>query len=428
MKTTALSFLALLSITFASQTTAANWPAWRGPDGTGVTSEKNLPLRWDTNTNVRWRVPLPDKGNSTPIVWGKRVFVTQATTKDNRRELLCFDRADGKLLWQQGVTPEDKEPTHSTNPQCSASPVTDGERVIAWFGSGGLYCYDLDGKELWHRDLGRQRHIWGNASSPAIHGGLCFLNFGPGEPSYLLAVDKKTGQDIWRVDEPNAHSGEKKPGEEKPVWTGSWSTPVFIVAGGSDQLLMSWPKRLIAFEPKTGKELWSCSGLNELVYTSPLYDKGIVVAMGGFGGKALAARAGGEGDVTESRRLWHHPKTRQRIGSGAIHDGRVYILTDPGFAECWELETGKLVWEERVRGAGAKADNWSSMVLSGDRLYAINQSGDGIVLRASSTFELLATNPIGETTMASIAPSDGELFIRTHRALWCIGEKRRGGP
>jgi outer membrane protein assembly factor BamB len=146
--------------------------------------------------------------------------------------------------------------------------------------------------------------------------------------------------------------------------------------------------------------------------------------MGGFGGKALAARAGGEGDVTESRRLWHHPKTRQRIGSGAIYDGRIYILTDPGFAECWELETGKLVWEERVRGSGAKGDNWSSMVLSGDRLYAINQSGDGIVLRAAPKFELLATNPIGETTMASIAPSDGELFIRTHRALWCIGEKR----
>ncbi len=402
MKTICFSFLALLSLTFASQVPAANWPAWRGPDGTGVTSEKNLPMHWDTNTNVRWRVPLPDRGNSTPIVWGKRVFVTQATRKDNRRAVLCFDRADGNLLWQQGVTAEDKEPTHETNPQCSASPVTDGERVIAWFGSGGLYCYDLDGKELWHRDLGRQRHIWGNASSPAIHGGLCFLNFGPGEPSFLLAVEKKTGKDVWRVAEPNANSGEKKPGEEKPVWTGSWSTPVFIEAGGGDQLLMSWPKRL----------------------TSPLYDKGIVVAMGGYGGTALAARVGGEGDVTESRRLWHHPKSRQRIGSGAIYDGRIYILTDPGLAECWELESGKLVWEERVRGAGAKADNWSSMVLSGDRLYAINQSGDGIVLRASPTFELLATNPIGETTMASIAPSDGELFIRTHRALWCIGEKR----
>ena len=420
MKTTASLCLALLSFTFASQTLAANWPAWRGPDGAGVTSEKNLPLSWDTNTNVRWRVPLPDKGNSTPIIWGNRVFVTQATTKDNRRALLCFDRAKGEFLWQQGVTPEDKEPTHGTNPQCSASPVTDGERVIAWFGSGGLYCYDLEGKELWHRDLGRQRHIWGNAASPAIHGGLCYLNFGPGEPSFLLAVDKKTGKEIWRVAETNADSGVK--GQEH--WVGSWSTPVFIEAGGRDQLLMSWPKRLIAFEPKTGKELWSCSGLNELVYTSPLYDKGIVVAMGGFGGKALAARAGGEGDVTESRRLWHHPKSRQRIGSGAIYDGRVYILTDPGFAECWELESGKLVWEKRVSGPGAKADNWSSMVLSGDRLYGINQSGDGIVLRASPEFEQPATNPIGETTMASIAPSDGELFIRTHRALWCIAEKR----
>ena len=136
---------------------AENWPAWRGPEGVGVSGEKELPLRWDTNTSVRWRVPLPDRGNSTPIVWGKKVFVTQATAKDNRRALLCFDRADGKLLWDRGVTPDDKEPTHATNPQCSGSPTTDGERVVAWFGSGGLYCYDMDGKELWHRDLGRQR-------------------------------------------------------------------------------------------------------------------------------------------------------------------------------------------------------------------------------------------------------------------------------
>jgi outer membrane protein assembly factor BamB len=164
--------------------------------------------------------------------------------------------------------------------------------------------------------------------------------------------------------------------------------------------------------------------LNELVYTSPIFDKGIVVSMGGFGGKALAVRAGGSGDVTESRRLWHHPKARQRIGSGVIHDGHIYILTDPGFAECWELETGKLVWEQRVSGPGAKGDNWSSLVLSGDRLYAINQSGDGFVLRAAQKFEVLATNSIGETTIASLAPSDGELFIRTYKALWCVGEKR----
>ena len=388
---------------------AANWPGWRGPEGTGVTREKNLPLRWDTNTNVRWRVPLADRGNSTPIVWGQKVFVTQASVKDNRRALLCFDRIDGRLLWGRGVTPEDSEPTHATNPQCSASPMTDGERVVAWFGSGGLHCYDMEGKELWHRDLGRQRHIWGNGSSPVIHGGMVYLNFGPGEPSFLLAVDKKTGKDVWRVGEPNADDGEKKPGQEKARWTGSWSTPVFATVEGREQLLMSWPQRLIAFEPGTGKEVWSCAGLNDVVYTSPIHDKGIVVAMGGYGGKSLAVRAGGSGEVTESRRLWLHPKTKQRIGSGVIHGGHLYILNEDGLAHSYELESGKLVWDQRLTGAGKDNTSWSSMILAGDRLYAVNHSGDTFVLRASPKFELLATNSIGEHTEGSIAASDGEL-------------------
>jgi outer membrane protein assembly factor BamB len=285
----------------------------------------------------------------------------------------------------------------------------------------------MEGKELWHRDLGRQKHIWGWGSSPALHADLCYLNFGPGEPSFLVALDKKTGMELWRVAETNADSGEKKPGQEKAVWAGSWSTPVVIKAGGREELILTWPKRVVAFEPKTGRELWSCAGVNPLVYTSPLYEpkKEILVAMGGFGGMALAVNAGGSGEVTESRRLWHHPKTKQRIGSGVIHDGYIYILNDPGVAECFELETGKLIWEERLRGPAAKSDNWSSMVLADGKLYAINQGGDAFVLKASPKFEVLATNSLGEATIASTAVSDGDLFVRTHKALWCFRESRK---
>jgi len=422
----ALSFFPMLGLAYS--VAAENWPAWRGPRGTGVCSEKNLPLHWSTNDNVRWRVPLPERGNSTPIVWGQRVFVTQAIEQENRRTLMCFDRANGKLLWQQGPIYADKEPTHETNPQCSSSPVTDGERVIAWFGSAGLFCYDFTGKELWRRDLGPQRHIWGWGSSPVLHGELCVLNFGPGERTFLIAVDKKTGRDLWKVEEPGGDSGEKKPGQDKPAWTGSWSTPVAINTGRREELLVMWPKRVTAFEPQTGKELWTCSGLNPLAYTSPLYDrpKDIVVAMGGFGGMALAVKAGGSGDVTETRRLWHHPKTKQRIGSGVIHDGHIYILNDPGVAECFELETGKLVWEERLKGPAPRSDNWSSMALANARLYVINQGGDAFVLNASPKFQVLATNSIGETTMGSMAMSDGEIFIRTHKRLWCVGQAKSG--
>jgi outer membrane protein assembly factor BamB len=203
---------------------------------------------------------------------------------------------------------------------------------------------------------------------------------------------------------------------------------VLIRTPGREELLLSWPKRLIAFDPKDGHEFWSCGGLNPLVYTSPLYDpkSGIVVAMGGFNGMALAVQAGGSGDVTDSRRLWHHPKTKQRIGSGILHADHLFILNDPGIAECFELKTGRLVWEERLKGPAPKSDNWSSLVLAGENFYAINQGGDAFVVRARPKFEVLATNSIFEPTIASLAPAGGEIFIRSHRHLWCVSEPRAG--
>lgn len=391
---------------------ADNWPQWRGPEGTGVCAEKNLPTTWSTNRNIRWKTLLPEPGNSTPIIWEKRVFVTQAVGQ--RRTLMCFDRANGKLLWQSGVTYPEKELTHETNPQCSGSPVTDGERVIVSFGSAGLFCYDLDGKEIWHRDLGKQSHMWGVAASPVLHGDLCVLNFGPGVRTFLIAVNKKTGDTVWQHDEPGGAADK---------YIGSWSTPLVIKAGAREEMIVLYPQRVAAFEPKTGRELWTCRGLNPLVYTSPLYADGIVVAMGGYSGSALAVKAGGTGDVTETRRLWQVPKTKQRIGSGVIADGHIYILNDPGIAECFELQTGKLVWEQRLKGPGAKADNWSSLVLAEKNLYAVNQSGDGFVFKASPQFQVVSTNSLGELTRASVAVSDGELFIRTYKHLWCISGK-----
>jgi outer membrane protein assembly factor BamB len=414
--------LAILSC--SASLSAAHWPSWRGPNADGTTSETDLPLKWDKETNVRWHVPLPDRGNSTPVIWGQKVFVTQAIEKENRRTLMCFDRANGKLLWQQGVVYPEKEVTHATNPQCSASPVTDGERVIVSFGSAGLYCYDLSGKELWKRELGKLVHIWGHAASPVLAGDLCYLNYGPGETTFLIALDKRTGKTVWQHDEPGGSSGNPVPGKEnRDLWVGSWSDPIVRKIEGQEQLLMTYPKRICAFDPLTGKELWTCEGLNPLVYTSPIFSEGIVVGMGGFNGSAAAVKAGGSGDIT-SRRLWQHPKTKQRIGSGVIHESYVFIFNDPGVAECFELKTGKLIWEERVKGPAANGQNWSSFVLSGDRLYAVNQGGDGIVLRASPKFEVLGINPLGEKTIASIGVSDGELFIRTYQQLWCISGKK----
>ena len=404
---------ALVMFLSAGLAFADNWPQWRGPKGTGVCLEKNLPTSWSTNQNIRWKIALPEPGNSTPVIWGERVFVTQAI--ENRRTLMCFERAKGKLLWQSGTITDEKEPTHETNPYCSGSPVTDGERVIASFGTAGLFCYDFQGKELWHRDLGRQSHMWGVAASPVIYNDLCLLNFGPGERTFLIAVNKKTGATVWQHDEP---------GGKADKYIGSWSTPILIETDVRKELIMPWPERVVACDPKDGREWWSCRGLNPLVYTSALYADGIVVAMGGFNGSMLAVKTGGSGDVTTTHRLWQAPKTKQRIGSGVIAGDYVYIVDDPGVAECFELRTAKPVWETRLKGPGPKADNWSSLVLADNHLYAVNQSGDAFVFRANPKFEAVSTNSLGELTRSSIAVSDGELFIRTYNNLWCISGKK----
>lgn len=413
----------LLSALLMSTARAGDWPEWRGPHGDGTSDEKGLPITWSTTENVAWKVTLPEPGNSTPVVWGNRIFVTQPQIARNRRSLMCFDRSDGRLLWEAGTEWTEADPTHSTNPVCSSSPVTDGERVIAWFGSAGLFCYDMNGKELWKRDLGIQKHIWGYGSSPVIHGDLCYLHFGPGERSFLTAIDRKSGRTIWTHDEPINSQGTSEADFASADYYGSWSTPVFRSLNGRDQLIISFPFRVCGLDPLTGQEFWTSNGINALVYTSPLVSDDVIVAMGGYNGMSIGITAGGEGDVTKSNRLWRHAKTRQRIGSGAIHGDYVYIHNDPGIAECFELRTGKTVWEQRLSGREAKGTNWSSVMMADGLCYTITQGGDCFVFRASPEFELVSTNSLSESSNSSIVPSNGQLFIRTHQHLWCIGKE-----
>lgn len=403
---------------------AGNWPEWRGPHQDGITAETNLPEKWSATENVKWKTPLPGPGNSTPIVWDDKVFVTQSVENEGKRLLLCFNRKDGKLLWEKGTVFGDKEASHETNPQCSSSPVTDGKVVVAWFGSAGIFCYDLEGKELWKRDLGRQHHEWGYASSPVIYKDLVFLNFGPGENSFLIALKKSDGSTVWQKDVVEKHYKERADGFKGQATgvTGSWATPLIVKTQERDELVLAAPDKLEAFDPTTGKELWFVKGMNPLVYTTPVYGEGIIFCSGGFHGPDMAVRPGGNGDATATHKLWEGGRTQNRLGSAVIKDGYAYLVGMPGVAECIDIKTGKKAWEERVRGLGPNSDSWSSMVLSGDKIYLLNKSGNTIILRASPKFEVLQINSIGnEMCNSSIVVSDGDIFIRTHENLWCIG-------
>jgi outer membrane protein assembly factor BamB len=403
--------VALFTIAIPSIVVAGDWRAWRGPLGTGQSDEKNVPLKWSPSENVKWKVPLDGPGNSSPIVVGDKVFITHAPADSNLRGLRCYDRNTGKLLWKHEVAYSEKETSHNTNPFCSASPVSDGERVVAWYGGAGLFCYDLSGKVQWQKDLGKVEHIWGFGSSPLIHGDLVIVNYGPGLNAFVAAFDKASGNEVWRKVFPGQVS------EKAGDFRGSWSTPVVHKENGRDVLLLSLPNTLRAVDPKTGDEIWSCGGLGDLVYTSPLIAGDTVIAMSGYGGPALAVKSGGMGDVTETHRLWHHerPKPPQRVGSGVVVGDHIYIHNEP-IAWCLDVRTGETKWQQRL---GPRS--WCSMAHVGGRLYVSNEAGATYVLAPNADkCEILATNDLGELIRASPAFSNGQVFIRTHENLYCI--------
>lgn len=411
-------FLFLAIVVSPGLVYADNWPAWRGPTGNGYCTEKELPTKWSPTENVVWKVPLPDEGNSTPVIWNERIFITQAADKGKKRSTICFSTKDGAKLWEKTVEYAGKEPTHATNPYCSASPVTDGKCVVVFHGSAGLFCYDLDGKQLWSRELGDCFHIWGNGSSPVIWKETVFLNFGPGPKTFLVALSKKDGSEQWKIEEPGGKEG--KTGED---WIGSWSTPVIATLNGHEELIQCWPGIVKVYDPEKGTLLWSCKGLEKdkakdrLIYTTPLVTPDVIVAMAGFGGPGMALKPGEKGDVTAENRLWRHPTNAQRIGSGVLVGDHIYMINEPGNAQCIEWKTGKVVWNERVCG-----NVWSSFVYADDKLYVTSLDGETVILAPKPKFEEIARNKLKERTLSSLAVSEKRLYIRTYKNLWCIGK------
>ncbi|HXJ59787.1 MAG TPA: PQQ-binding-like beta-propeller repeat protein [Verrucomicrobiae bacterium] len=398
---------------------AGDWPAFRGPEGNGISRETRAPLHWSPDQNVRWKVPLPGPGNSSPIVSRGRVLITCAQDQGRKRHLFCFDRRTGEQRWVRTVEYGSVEPTHRTNPYGASTPVADGERVVVWHGSAGVFCYGLDGTEVWKKELGPARHEWGYASSPVIHRGLVLLNFGPGSRTFLAALDLKTGTLRWKHDEPGGLDAT----DQRMV--GSWSTPIIATVAGRDQILCSMPTRVIALEPDRGTLLWFCGGLGsdkvDLVYASPVLSGEMGVAFTGWvTGPTIGFKLGGSGDVTSTNRLWLEKQT-QRIGSGVAVDGYVYIVNaGPGTAQCIEGQTGKTRWTERLDGG----ESWGSVVMAAGRLYVTSRRGVTTAFRPNpDKFEQLAMNNLKEPSNATPAISDGEIFLRTDSHVFCITEE-----
>ncbi len=428
------SSIALLAVACCITVSADdNWPQWRGPSGTGATTATASVTKWGPTVNIKWRTELPEPGNSTPIVYRNKIFLTQPLNDSNERGLICFDRATGTELWRRGVKYTAKEQTHRTNPYCSASPAADDERIIAWLGSAGLICWDHDGNGLWRRDLGIQNHDWGYGSSPILHEHLCILNFGPGDLEFLMAVDRTTGETVWKLDawddvKERELSGPENDGnandftrndERAGRLRGSWSTPVIANINGKSQLLATLPRRVAAFDPANGKLNWVCGGGAPLAYASPMESHGIVIGLGGYRGASLAVQGVGEGDVTNSQRLWHEPKDSGWLGTGIIHDGVLYAADMGGVLYCRNIQTGEVLWKARTDGGST----WSSITQDASGLmFLLSQSGSTTVFRPNKQrFDVVATNSLDESTNASVVIAGEDILIRTDKSLWSIG-------
>jgi outer membrane protein assembly factor BamB len=396
---------------------AADWPMFRGPDRNGLSSETNTPLNWSKDKNIKWKAALPMGGNSSPTVYGDRVFVTCAQDKKGtQRSLYCFDRNSGKELWHQAVDFGKAEPTHDTNPYCASSPAADGQRVIVWHGSAGVFAYDFDGKPLWKRDLGTFKHIWGYAASPVIMGEAVYMNCGPGDNTFVLALNRATGEVIWKtVEKGGADDKSPKTGS----WVGTWSTPIVQKVDGRELVIVNQINTLKGFDAKTGELAWWCDGLGPLSYTDPLVGNGLIVGMSGYGGAAIGVKLAGSGDVTAANRLWRAEGNPQRIGSGIVIGDHIYMSNEPEIS-CIEMATGKVTWKQKFAGSNF----WSPMTGTKDRLYITSTGGTTYVISPDpKEFKLLAKNELNERCNAAIAISNGQLFIRTWQNLYCVEEK-----
>jgi outer membrane protein assembly factor BamB len=422
-----------------------NWPSFRGPQASGVAEGQNLPDRWDgiRGENVKWKTPIPGLAHSSPIVWGDRLYVTTAVSSlENatfkhglfgegdastdlsiqKWKVISLDKRSGKIVWDstayEGVP---KEKRHVKNTYASSTPVTDGQHIIAFFGSQGLYCFDTHGKLTWKKDLGfldlgaydAPEYEWGTASSPIIYRNKVILQCDTQKEDFLLALDIETGATVWKADR-----------NELP----SWGTPNIYPGTRRVELITNASNFIRGYDPETGKELWRLGGSSQITAPTPIFSEDLIVVASGRRPEApiFVIRAGASGDITLGKGIsasdqiaWSRQQRGPYMPTPLIYGAYLYVIANQGIFDCYELRTGKEIYRQRIphQGGGFSA----SPVAADGRIYLSSEDGDVFVVKAGKDFELLATNPMGERLMATPALSDGRIIFRAEHNLFAIG-------
>ncbi len=393
-------------------TRGEDWPRWRGPAGNATSSEKDLPVEWDSTRNVRWKVEIPGDGVSSPIVWGDKIFVTSSLDYGRDRILHCLDRNSGQTLWSQSIHDDDPELTSALTGYAAPTAVTNGKQVVAFFGRGGLVCYDLGGNQQWHRRFGEFESELGIATSPIIHGnhvilvcdhdGTRFSTF----DSFLIAIDLASGKTAWKTDRRGLFR--------------SWSTPIVVpTAGAQSEIVVNAQDELRGYDPANGTLLWQVTGMTGWVTPSPVFADGLIFATSGRDGPTLAVKPGGRGDVSESHVVWRIDRGSPYVCSPLCYQGLLYVHSEQGILSCYEAVSGEVQYRQRLGGT------FKSSGVAGDgKVYLPNEQGETVVLAAGREYRELARCPLQEESLASPAISGGTIFLRTLNNLYCIEEQK----
>lgn len=404
----AWGLMAGLCLSMGSVDAGPNWPRWRGPLENGHSTDVGLPVKFEA-VDVVSNVSLKGVGQSSPVVWGEWIFLTSALNKGQQRVVFCVERASGKTLWEHVAWTGEPEPSHIMNGWASATCVTDGEFVFAFFGKGGLHAYTVDGKPLWSKNLGTFESPWGVASCPIIVGDLLVQAGDSEKDAFIAAFDKKTGQQVWLTPRPNNRG---------------WSSPIVVEVGGHQEIVLNGHSGVMAYDPQNGKQLWFCKSFNGRGEPTVTPAGGLLCTVNGLSGDVYAIKPGGSGDVTNSHMAWHTPRKGNRDCPSPIVIGDYMLVMDmKGIVTCYQPSSGKELWKHRIGG------NFSASPIAANGLaYFIAEDGTVVVIKPGDSPDVVAESRIkgadGELFRASITPCEGQLLIRSTTNLYFVGKRK----